>query len=125
MRIFPAAQGVKRPDQSFFRHFQQVQLPQQPPFLRAFRRFQGRLARRRGSVPGLPGKIDEIHPGLNLAAVVISAFQQAEKGCFAPSIAADQPQFPLGVQLEVYVFKHIVRASIVAEGQVLYGNQRH
>ena len=121
----PAGERGKRAVQCLLRDLQRRKLPQKAPLghLRADGRqqLQGALLRVRHRV----GKVVEAHAGADGSPVGVHSLQKPEQGGFSPAVAAGGIQPPVGVDLEADVFKNVVAAALVAEGQVGYLNQGH
>ena len=48
------------------------------------------------------------------------AHQKAEEGGLALSVPADEAEPPVRIQCEGYIFKDIIKAAFIGEGQVRY-----
>ena len=71
------------------------------------------------------GKIIKLHRRVNGAAIGIFPHQKAEKGGFAPAVAADEPQLPPGVDLKAGMGEDLVIAGRIGKGQIGYLDERH
>lgn len=123
---FPLAQFPKRPEKYLRGEMQQFQLPGNFPELivrkdplRQFQRLPVLHPRR------VKGKICKALRRADASLVRVFPQQQPQKSCLAFSISPDQPQFPVCIQIQGYMFENLFRASLIAEAKIRYHNLCH
>ena len=121
----PVGEGGKGPVQHPLLQAQQPQLLHQPPLLQL--RAQGLRHRPslRLRVGHLKGKVVKGLRGGDGAGIPPLPQEQPQQGGLAPAVAADEPQPPVGVQLEGEVLKDRLKAALIGEAQVGDLDQSH
>ena len=114
----PVGEGGEGPVQDPLVQPQLPQLLHQPPLLQL--RAEGLRHRLplRLRVGHIEGKVVEGHRGRDDAAVPLLSQEQPQQGGLAPAVAADEPQPPVGVQLEGEVLKDRLRAPLVGKAHM-------
>ena len=42
---------------------------------------------------------------MDAALIIVKALKQFQQGCLATAVAADESQFPIGIELDAHIFK--------------------
>ena len=120
--LFAPAERAKGTFQRLLPNAQQLPFPQDLPLLRAGRRQPEHLQGRQGGVRHLIGKIYRLQREANRALKRHAPCHQAKQRGLASPVAADQPQPPAGVQIQVQMFKNGLAARIgkgkISDGQL-------
>ena len=82
------------------------------------------LDRVESSLPGLEREIVETDFCSYLPVIFVFAQQQVEEGRLPPAVSSYKAKLPVGVDLEIDVFKKVA-AAFIGKGQVPYVDQGH
>ena len=121
----PTGHDRKRAVQHIFGNTQKGQLAQNFPFLVCGAYVRYDRACDAGCIGHGVREILEFYGYQDCTAVCVLAQQQVQKGSFASAVSAGEPQLPIGVYVEADVFKNIVIAALMGEGQILNVDQCH
>ena len=115
--LLAPAERTKGAVQRLLPDAQQLPFPQDAPFLRAGRRLTQHVQRRQRSIGHLIGKIRGLQRQVNRAFKGHAPHHQTQQRGFAAPVAADHPQPPAGIQIQVQMFKHGLSAR-VGKGEI-------
>jgi len=104
---------------------QHPQLPQEPPLLQTRAEHLGHRLSILFRIRERKGEIVEPFGCRDRSGIHSLSHQEPQEGSLSPPVAPQEPQPPIGVQLNGHILKHRVAAAFIGEAQMRNMDQRH